>query len=119
IYVFLFYFFFFSSRRRHTRSLRDWSSDVCSSDLIRHTITVCIAAYTMRINRRTGRRIWFVVELIRYTVAITVVKYGFWQLHMIRLVDLVISVVKRIDPPERFNGFGSQRYVNTCRNKVV
>src|SRR5438874_2961507 len=27
-------FFFFSSRRRHTRSLRDWSSDVCSSDLI-------------------------------------------------------------------------------------
>src|SRR6266496_1773275 len=27
------YVFFFSSRRRHTRSLRDWSSDVCSSDL--------------------------------------------------------------------------------------
>src|SRR5699024_9615055 len=29
----LFMFFFFSSRRRHTRSKRDWSSDVCSSDL--------------------------------------------------------------------------------------
>src|SRR5438067_11094856 len=29
----LFVFFFFSSRRRHTRSKRDWSSDVCSSDL--------------------------------------------------------------------------------------
>src|SRR5207247_4267197 len=28
-------FFFFSSRRRHTRSTRDWSSDVCSSDLPR------------------------------------------------------------------------------------
>src|SRR3989440_7049158 len=27
------FFFFFSSRRRHTRSDRDWSSDVCSSDL--------------------------------------------------------------------------------------
>src|SRR5262245_65032341 len=27
-------FFFFSSRRRHTRCLSDWSSDVCSSDLI-------------------------------------------------------------------------------------
>src|SRR5207245_6289595 len=26
--------FFFSSRRRHTRCYRDWSSDVCSSDLI-------------------------------------------------------------------------------------
>src|SRR5947199_3065723 len=29
----MFYFFFFSSRRRHTRCLSDWSSDVCSSDL--------------------------------------------------------------------------------------
>src|SRR5699024_12198063 len=29
----LFILFFFSSRRRHTRSKRDWSSDVCSSDL--------------------------------------------------------------------------------------
>src|SRR5207245_6821554 len=28
-------FFFFSSRRRHTRCYRDWSSDVCSSDLLR------------------------------------------------------------------------------------
>src|SRR2546421_12883278 len=27
-------YFFFSSRRRHTRSDRDWSSDVCSSDLM-------------------------------------------------------------------------------------
>src|SRR3977135_1886217 len=27
-------FFFFSSRRRHTRLYRDWSSDVCSSDLV-------------------------------------------------------------------------------------
>src|SRR6266511_5447099 len=27
-------FFFFSSRRRHTRFSRDWSSDVCSSDLV-------------------------------------------------------------------------------------
>src|SRR6266542_6855020 len=28
------FFFFFSSRRRHTRCYRDWSSDVCSSDLV-------------------------------------------------------------------------------------
>src|SRR5438876_1971157 len=28
------FFFFFSSRRRHTRWTGDWSSDVCSSDLI-------------------------------------------------------------------------------------
>src|SRR5689334_24606070 len=30
----IFFFFFFSSRRRHTRWNCDWSSDVCSSDLI-------------------------------------------------------------------------------------
>src|SRR5687768_18612858 len=29
----LVFWFFFSSRRRHTRCRRDWSSDVCSSDL--------------------------------------------------------------------------------------
>src|SRR5699024_6332173 len=38
-------FFFFSSRRRHTRSKRDWSSDVCSSDLI---IDVAPVAYKER-----------------------------------------------------------------------
>src|SRR5690606_40829933 len=30
--------FFFSSRRRHTRFSRDWSSDVCSSDLDRYDL---------------------------------------------------------------------------------
>ena len=35
LYVFFFFFFFFfSSRRRHTRLQGDWSSDVCSSDLV-------------------------------------------------------------------------------------
>src|SRR5690606_12543132 len=33
LFSFFFIFFFFSSRRRHTRFSRDWSSDVCSSDL--------------------------------------------------------------------------------------
>src|SRR5690606_40560184 len=34
--MFLILLFFFSSRRRHTRFSRDWSSDVCSSDLLIH-----------------------------------------------------------------------------------
>src|SRR5437763_13422966 len=33
LFVFVFLIFFFSSRRRHTRYIGDWSSDVCSSDL--------------------------------------------------------------------------------------
>src|SRR5690606_39381294 len=32
--LFKLFYFFFSSRRRHTRFSRDWSSDVCSSDLL-------------------------------------------------------------------------------------
>src|SRR5437870_11084349 len=35
VFLFMLCFFFFSSRRRHTRWPRDWSSDVCSSDLLR------------------------------------------------------------------------------------
>src|SRR5699024_10699886 len=47
----------FSSRRRHTRSKRDWSSDVCSSDLLRRpavggeTIDLDIQAYTGTLHR--------------------------------------------------------------------
>src|SRR2546422_1713276 len=42
----MFSFFFFSSRRRHTRCSRDWSSDVCSSDLppLLAAATVLLAA---------------------------------------------------------------------------
>src|SRR5260221_895973 len=41
-------FFFFSSRRRHTRSLCDWSSDVCSSDLgIYYTPQISNAIFAM------------------------------------------------------------------------
>src|SRR5690606_39903315 len=35
LFVFMICDFFFSSRRRHTRFSRDWSSDVCSSDLLK------------------------------------------------------------------------------------
>src|SRR5207245_5789409 len=35
--------FFFSSRRRHTRCYRDWSSDVCSSDLMSSATPATIA----------------------------------------------------------------------------
>src|SRR5207245_3648351 len=41
-------YFFFSSRRRHTRCYRDWSSDVCSSDLLR---------WGRDVGRRLARRL--------------------------------------------------------------
>src|SRR5256712_6055276 len=55
-------YFFFSSRRRHTRSDRDWSSDVCSSDLPsataavveNKTYTVTPASVTVKAGIITG-----------------------------------------------------------------
>src|SRR5207249_693818 len=58
IYVFCFLFcFFFSSRRRHTRSKRDWSSDVCSSDL--DGIVVSVTTYDLEANKGK-HRLWLV-----------------------------------------------------------
>src|SRR5438874_10382849 len=54
----VFVFFFFSSRRRHTRSLRDWSSDVCSSDLNSVLFSVPTADFrTGDFNRKLGAQI--------------------------------------------------------------
>src|SRR5205814_7474742 len=47
-------FFFFSSRRRHTRCLSDWSSDVCSSDLV---VTEAPGVVSIRIAGRNLDRL--------------------------------------------------------------
>src|SRR5438874_13543117 len=62
--------FFFSSRRRHTRSLRDWSSDVCSSDLYRidlHTCGNCHSLNTLSLIRSFPRDIKTVVNKLMVT----------------------------------------------------
>src|SRR3712207_6796726 len=48
------FFFFFSSRRRHTRYWRDWSSDVCSSDLGLENSFNMAVPYTMAYYFPTG-----------------------------------------------------------------
>src|SRR5205814_2496605 len=42
--------FFFSSRRRHTRCLSDWSSDVCSSDLMPFSGIIIATAQTKTVG---------------------------------------------------------------------
>src|SRR2546422_3343950 len=69
-------FFFFSSRRRHTRCSRDWSSDVCSSDLISvterlHEATALILLGSLVASGRiTLRRIdgWRRIAALRRTL---------------------------------------------------
>src|SRR2546429_4523175 len=63
-HLLLSFVFFFSSRRRHTRCSRDWSSDVCSSDLVRllahPTLAVALA----------GRGAWIVMVLLLDELAV-------------------------------------------------
>src|SRR5438874_4740001 len=54
--------FFFSSRRRHTRSLRDWSSDVCSSDLARVTSLADEASIVRTCSTTKSPRDWKMIE---------------------------------------------------------
>src|ERR1035438_9416181 len=51
-----FMFFFFSSRRRHTRCLSDWSSDVCSSDLERLDAAGVEERLALLVELRNGGR---------------------------------------------------------------
>src|SRR2546422_7127494 len=68
--------FFFSSRRRHTRCSRDWSSDVCSSDLVSAEHTMIFLEHNKRITevatsplsarqlRELGEKHGFEVEVV-------------------------------------------------------
>src|SRR5207249_5838264 len=47
--------FFFSSRRRHTSSKRDWSSDVCSSDLVTRFVNPASRAARLMIDHAPTR----------------------------------------------------------------
>src|SRR5205809_7556498 len=64
--------FFFSSRRRHTRCSRDWSSDVCSSDLLRLFIAdaglaafIAISLVDRRMAMQAGARLLELLDALR------------------------------------------------------
>src|SRR5690606_40899548 len=62
--------FFFSSRRRHTRFSRDWSSDVCSSDLVFDYLTdmqkfVLVHPVISKIDS-TGQESYLVHETLKF-----------------------------------------------------
>src|SRR5215204_7304578 len=59
-------FFFFSSRRRHTRSLCDWSSDVCSSDLAQYA---GVLAVPVAVPVGLGAKESYIAQLRRQIVA--------------------------------------------------
>src|SRR4051812_49697046 len=60
----LIFFFFFSSRRRHTRLTCDWSSDVCSSDLIEGPIVLVGHSYGGAVITNVDREAGEIVGLV-------------------------------------------------------
>src|SRR2546422_5497338 len=69
-------FFFFSSRRRHTRCSRDWSSDVCSSDL--HTLTNATGTRPLvpRLRDDTSSSVWLPQVTLAYRVCRPILVYA-------------------------------------------
>src|SRR5256885_3341232 len=78
-------FFFFSSRRRHTRLQGDWSSDVCSSDLLAEgkseVQTVVAANQALRLTRYGGSKLIVGKGLYSYSS----------ELYVERLINGVVS----------------------------
>src|SRR5271163_2013241 len=95
-------FFFFSSRRRHTRSDRDWSSDVCSSDLFTKrdkTFTAGLRVYDiskpaapreigfMAVDGLGLHRLWYVGG-----------RYAYASCHWQGFTDHVLAIIDLQDP---------------------
>src|SRR6266498_295197 len=106
--------FFFSSRRRHTRCGRDWSSDVCSSDL------VALAAWAQAwrsVIRSCGGEVGRADAVARYAIGSAVNTFA-----PARLGDVVrIALFSRtLDHPERaWTSAGAYTTIGAVRTLVV
>src|SRR5439155_19808848 len=132
------FFFFFSSRRRHTRWPRDWSSDVCSSDLVLPrriwNCKNCRKQFTVKVGTifddsplgldKWLPATWLIVnakngtsscELAR-SLGVTQ-KTAWFMLHRIRLAMQDGSIVKMKGQIEADESFIGGRARNMHRNK--
>src|SRR5699024_12215147 len=88
---FIFVVFFFSSRRRHTRSKRDWSSDVCSSDLA-FSFNMFIIAFMLKVYANLPEAFMFLwvtsglSEFITMILCIPIMYYLNKRLNFARLI---------------------------------
>src|ERR1035441_10564866 len=81
-------YFIFSSRRRHTRCLSDWSSDVCSSDLLRQTRIDIFEVDTQRATTALHQHLEIAAGLRCLHDAKAVVMTGYVDIHRIVAGDL-------------------------------
>src|SRR3989442_13314768 len=108
------FFFFFSSRRRHTRCGRDWSSDVCSSDLLWLALAV---AY--RPARRDGLS-WMRRFLFYYPYLAYISRFPFREIHHIvhdHLAAPVVHYLRRELVEQWYRSVGARDAVITWHNR--
>src|ERR1035441_4251471 len=96
---------FFSSRRRHTRCLSDWSSDVCSSDLVSESVTLpqnVIALAEVQRSQRLAHAVSLTPEFHQVEIPVST--------HRIRLTtvaDSLYPVQPLCKTAQRFSGLDS------------
>src|SRR5699024_1177859 len=107
-------YFFFSSRRRHTISKRDWSSDVCSSDLNLYEVFVMLALMTALFylyyeRRYATRALGGFVLLVISSVVVFLLWYSFDR--GAHEIQPVVPALKRwwmkLHVPANFIGYGT------------
>src|SRR5690606_40950788 len=82
--------FFFSSRRRHTRFSRDWSSDVCSSDLLQLVgigLLAVLAMIALRYRAIGPTLAAFVPALLAGSTALAVLVLAGFSLNLLHVVS--------------------------------
>src|SRR5690606_39964841 len=84
--------FFFSSRRRHTRFSRDWSSDVCSSDLSADHAAVRVRGPNCRFDKPSCMRQWAVMRAREQTFLTEMIGPED------RAIEAVVSRYQRVAP---------------------
>src|SRR2546422_3826464 len=100
----VFFFFFFSSRRRHTRCSRDWSSDVCSSDLpgIHHVFARTIKDLVCRYHTMLGQG---------------VTRIAGWDTHGLP-VEIEVERMLGISGKKQIEAYGIEKFNRLCRENV-
>src|SRR5256886_12933030 len=91
------FFFFFSSRRRHTRFDCDWSSDVCSSDLVLLTRLF---------------RLHAILFIVLIALEVSLISRGWiWGILLLPVVNIVIGAAERVMRSEE------RRVGKECRSR--